>query len=528
MASTIPEFLANAKQGGLTNLALLLGPRAGTGVWHGDALGHFLYGLGPADIGPGLWRQWSSDARAALLRDCFRLEDTQAGNEALGLIATMLSEPVAPRIYWPDPHDTLLRAMVDDHALPYLRAVKVTELHDGAIVESLDQPDNRIVDLGAAVFPVDFSNDEITAGRIYEVLRARLFKHSHVLMWGWTGALAQLTELLPPRQFPGTVGVVEPGDRLAELGYAYNPVACLPKGSLQSDGERAEAVLDALKQICPPPGGPLSPPRGMSVSPGGGTRSTSAGGGSSTGVLSDHEIISSVAQRLGDHLNPHLEAPAARILGLVVDPGIVRTALAASLTTRVPGAVHLRVDDPADLAAAATLAPGVRGSPAMTALDTSTALPEPDVRAYMSSRHGAGDDAQHPEVVVLMPSLDATWAAVSDAKLENLRLMVPRALQGVLNDVLPEEVPEATRRDIARWACSDPASTLFQVKLQSLVSVLTTVGDDTPVLLEQLVELIEEDHDDTATTQMKAPIRLKRRKPPPSPPPSIRLRKRPD
>ncbi len=525
MPMTINELLDTIQGADQTrNLALLLGPRAGIGLWHGDVLDEFKLKLGALDLTGAAWSAKSPDERSKILADCFQLAVTQAGTEALSLLAKLLGREGAPRIYWPDPHNTLLAAMVDKYELPWCTAVKVTELSEQAIVENLQQHERRIVDLGTAVFPVDFSNDQTPAHRIQELVRRRLVAHSYVLMWGWTGAAPALTELLPT-SFSGTVGVIESLDRLNDLGCPYSRVCCLPSGSLR-EGDQANAVLDVLKKMCPAPIGPVPTPR-VGGAPRRGLRPThltgSDGRGPSGGGRSDREIIANVAERLCDYINPGLEASAARILGLVVDPGIVRTAVAAALATRLPAAVHLRVDDPADLEAVVAVAASAHGgAPAMTVLDTATALSEADVLAYMAPRGATGDRGPaHSRMVVLMPSAGTTWSGASDAKVESLRQALPRALRDVLNEVLPRGVPDVVRDDVAQWVCSDPGSTPFQIKLQRIASVLNGEHNGKATVGARLAELMGRDYADAPVPDEKAPVRLTKRSPP-----AIRVTKR--
>src|SRR5437870_2223661 len=99
--TTISDFIGTVcRAGAVGSLALLLGPSAGRHLWHGDVLGSFEYKLGATDLTRAAWAVKGPSERRDILRECFRLDEAPAGSQALQLLAIVLGQPTAPRLYW--------------------------------------------------------------------------------------------------------------------------------------------------------------------------------------------------------------------------------------------------------------------------------------------------------------------------------------------------------------------------------------------------------------------------------------------
>jgi hypothetical protein len=377
---------------GTQGLALLLGPNAGRGLWHGDVVASLLYNTG-SYLPAGRSMGWSDvvDALAGDLdryrrhtAEAFKLQLTDDGEDALGLLACILGRADGPRVYWCDPH----------HQLSDLVTSRDVHVYSA---EELNPPSLRELLAGSRLSAIDIfqliatgPSDANGAADRRSIVANGLSNHSTVILWGWAQAAAPVFSLLPDDvtnrvAFLGPPNGSEPSYRNTYFG----------DGVAETSGEFAATVLDFLRSIAPEECLALSSEDGADAEP----VRRSLRLMPSTGTTLANAVVASIYE----DLRPKVEGGEAHV-GVVVPHGGLRSALAQHLADQRRG-VRVRIDAPEDLDAIDLRLWPTDAARQLVVVDAAVELPDPEI--------GGPDfrpsDTEHGAYIYVMPQIGGRW-----------------------------------------------------------------------------------------------------------------------
>lgn len=485
----------------------MLGPSAGEDLWHKkDVLGRFEWHVGGQTrnyILRDIWKAKSDAERAVVLKEVFGRRHDPSGNEALTLLGIILKQENGPRLYWADLADDLLDAMGNEFRLGRCQSVRATETFPSAIKLRLTNGGDRVFDLGTLVLGMPPRVQELDEATLLATLTEGLLAHTHILAWGWgPDSLTVLRDLLPSQKFTGRLAVIDSVDRLA--WFPYDQPACLPAGRVSSDGTGLkEEVLASLREVAGvsgrvDPTSSSAPAKGRLAGPDDGAESGSA----------QRTLVRAVAQRLGDMLEPHLQREVA-VLGLVVEPGFIRSAVARSLEDRYPAALHVTIDTESDLEAL-DIADWPGPAADMAVVQASTPVSEAMAVDHAARLHRKGRPPFR--LVVLMPAPATAWDSSRDVALESARTAVSEAVRSAAREALNHLGRPALERRVGAWLVGDGSAVGMECRLGLVGRLLA--AEDPDRVTETLAQLVRK--------VAAARVRLAAR-----PRPTIRLKPRP-